>query len=218
MLYKCPWAHVLNVGLLTPTCWKEKIGRKNKTLVNSLHTSKYFLMKREFQKSSLALERGGMGQNIMSTVLAAPASAGAGWIQALQRGRTAFGLCGLCLAARKRDVKKRSFHLPSDTWQQTEERTEARTWAIPVRGHGKPPIHSSDGKTPWGSWQGCQKQTITPAWYFQSEGRLQGVSRQTVFEAGCLTHTRNVFTRTIAFSSWFHHSSRYAKWMTKIGK
>lgn len=37
MLYMCPQAHVLNVGLLTLTHWKEKIGRKNKTLVNSLH-------------------------------------------------------------------------------------------------------------------------------------------------------------------------------------
>ena len=28
MLYMCPWACVLNVGLLTLTHWKEKIGRK----------------------------------------------------------------------------------------------------------------------------------------------------------------------------------------------
>lgn len=112
---------------------------------------------------------------------------------------------------------------PPPLWHLTANRkknkTETRSFELPwTKSNGKLPLHCSDWKTPWGCRQGCQKQTVALRRYFQGESRLQRVSRhQTVFETGCLTQTMIVFTR-IAFSSWFHHSSKDAKRMTKIGK
>lgn len=126
-------AHGLNVGLLTLVQWKEKIERKNKMQVNSLHISTSLLTKRKgWKPKKIGLSLGRRDKRLCQPfcVTVAPTSAGAGWIQALQRDRTAFGVRGLRLVAGRESVKRRSFHI---YWYPTaNRRTEATAWAILV--------------------------------------------------------------------------------------